>query len=587
MLYMTVSTMLLPVLVIIANLAAVLAAPSSFTLVNNSGASTTQTVAVYTCQGLYNREPSTTAVYVLASSVDEFWLNATAPQHAGAPAVGFQPFINDCLATFTTYVRYNMTAQQKLLPSIVSIASDLNAVPMDIADIMTSNIGNATVAFDAITIFNASFTELESTAYAFDHHSTSTTGIAKLNPGWHWDAKIVDQLKPTFGGDPSIELIDYVVKERLFLFYLPNGCVPLAPEHILFERMLSSSPVAWGKKPLRVYGYDNTHPLFGGDLFEAETTCSNEHNLGQIASEGVTNLAYFSRSAPITEPLLQPEDPPATAVYNQSKTYIAFIMGDGDNVEYIQHSRAAMMRDRASRCAAGGGAANATACFPLLWSINPNLQRMAPDWLKWYWKIANITQRDYFVLPPSGDTYSYPSLENAADQATFVTRTEEDCRILNTSASVSWEEAASWEGAIKGYYPRYANNGVVRSFYAVNVPYLLPVLAFGVEEHYKVLGGGDTPAVLFKPMEWRGSGVRCTGPPGVIADLSKYTCPTPAEMGERINDFKKGTVTHIYLTSDGGAGLATLYELVPFLEEHVAVVNMNQLSRFALERTPY
>ena len=119
------SAMLLPVLVIIANLAAVLAAPSSFTLVNNSGASTTQTVAVYTCQGLYNREPSTTAVYVLASSVDEFWLNATAPQHAGAPAVGFQPFINDCLATFTTYVRYNMTAQQKLLPSIVSIASDL------------------------------------------------------------------------------------------------------------------------------------------------------------------------------------------------------------------------------------------------------------------------------------------------------------------------------------------------------------------------------------------------------------------------------------------------------------------------------
>ena len=58
-------------------------------------------------------------------------------------------------------------------------------------------------------------------------------------------------------------------------------------------------------------------------------------------------------------------------------------------------------------------------------------------------------------------------------------------------------------------------------------------------------------------------------------------------MGKRINDFKKGTVTHIYLTSDGGAGLATLYELVPFLEEHVAVVNMNQLSRFALERTPY
>ena len=56
---------------------------------------------------------------------------------------------------------------------------------------------------------------------------------------------------------------------------------------------------------------------------------------------------------------------------------------------------------------------------------------------------------------------------------------------MNTSATVSWEEALSWKGAIKNFYPRYAEAGVVRAEYAVNVPYDLPVLSFGPKEHFK------------------------------------------------------------------------------------------------------
>jgi hypothetical protein len=32
-----------------------------------------------------------------------------------------------------------------------------------------------------------------------------------------------------------------------------------------------------------------------GDLFEAETTCVKERNMGQAASTGVSNLGFFSR----------------------------------------------------------------------------------------------------------------------------------------------------------------------------------------------------------------------------------------------------------------------------------------------------
>jgi hypothetical protein len=61
-------------------------------------------------------------------------------------------------------------------------------------------------------------------------------------------------------------------------------------------------------------------------LFEAETNCVKEHNMGQIASNGVNNLAYFSRKPAIETPLVQsPLDSPE---FNASKTYLAFVIGD-------------------------------------------------------------------------------------------------------------------------------------------------------------------------------------------------------------------------------------------------------------------
>ena len=74
------------------------------------------------------------------------------------------------------------------------------------------------------------------------------------------------------------------------------------------------------------------------------------------------------------------------------------------------------------------------------------------------------------------------------ERAEFVRRTEQDCFLMNTSGSVSWESAGSWGKALapNGYYSQYAAKGVVRTFYGVNVPYVAPVLAFSKDEHYKV-----------------------------------------------------------------------------------------------------
>jgi hypothetical protein len=527
-------------------------------------------MATYVCQGLYSRDPST-AVYVIGDDTDRKWLNFTG---GSAPKTTTQPdFEKRCLTDFPRYIRFNWTSQKELMPNIVTLAAVLDAVPLEDG----APTAGATMVFDAINEWSG-FTELEATSYMFDNHANKTTGLAKLNPGWRWDNKVEDQLKPKLIGGTDLKLVDFIVKQRLFNFFLKNGCIKDTDEHALLERMLSDKRSSGWPRPIVVYGYDNSHPLFGGDVYEAETTCSKEHNMGQVASEGTTNLAFFSSRPPIATPLVQIADPPLA--FNKSKSYVAIVVGDGDNVQYVQHSRFSWMQDRVNRCKAAGGPSNKTGCFPLLWSLNPHLTRIAPDWMRWYYNIAKTSGADWFVLPPSGDTYSYPSQQQKGDQATFVARTEEDCRLMNTSGSTTWETAGTWEGGIKSYYPRYATNGIVTSFYAVNVPYDLPVTAFGEHEHYKLLGGTSTsdPIVLFKPQEWRGE--HCADGKGV-PPFGKYSCPTAEEMAARLNDYAPGTVSAIYMTSDGGAHLDTLYKLVPLLGEHVVVTNQNNLGRMA------
>eukprot|EP00658_Telonema_sp_P-2_P022878 TRINITY_DN19164_c0_g1_i7.p1 TRINITY_DN19164_c0_g1~~TRINITY_DN19164_c0_g1_i7.p1 ORF type:complete len:353 (-),score=68.75 TRINITY_DN19164_c0_g1_i7:426-1484(-) len=323
-------------------------------------------------------------------------------------------------------------------------------------------------------------------------------------------------------------------------------------------------------------GYNNAHPVFGGDLFEAETGCTKQHNMGQVATDGVNNLAFWSRLPPISTPLRQ-NPPSSVRPFNKSRTYISLVVGDGDNVAFVKGSRKSWIKDRVSRCRS-----QPSSCFALDWSLSPHLLHLAPEWAQWYYRQSYSTSNDFFVLPPSGHTYSYPSEMSEENQKKFVELTERDCRIMSSSGTVAWEAAGSWGPAIQKYFPKYAANGVVRSLFAVNVPYDIPILEFGLDpkkNHFKLLGPGPTPAVLFRPREWRGEGAHCAGK----VPLGKRACLTAADMAKEINTYTQGTSVHIYLTSDGGASLDTLYQLVPLLDEHVEVVDHGTLARMAVE----
>ena len=525
-------------------------------------ASSADRVAVLTCSGLANRAGSTAQpAFTLLSDEDEQWLadidNITDPV-----LTQIDTFIADCLRTIAHgIVLYNGTLQQALIPNVITVAAVLDAVPLQ-----------SLPKTGAPVVFNAShswsgYTALDATRWVYEHHVNATTGLAKTNPGLlvhdhPWS------LHPPLGAPPTWGLTDFIVKNKLFNFFLANGCLPGTDEHAFMLRMLTSNPWA---HPIAVWGYDDTHPI-AGDPFEAETTCVEGApvGMGQIASNGVNNLAYFSRTPPIDEPIAQPPPPPIPT-YNASTTYVSLIIGDGDNLAFVKGSRRAWFLDRSKRCAPP--ATPTGECMPLAWTMSPHTLYAAPGLFEWYAARARATGRDWLILPPSGHLYAYPSLLPPADQATFVALTERDCWLMNTSGSVTWEMVGTWPAAIEHFYPRYVSRGITRGLFAVQVPYMLPVLAFGRDEQYKLLGMGDASTVaIFRPREWRG---------GSGAGSFERTAK---QMASELSNAPRGSVIAIYTTSDGGFKPQLLYDMVSLLAPHVEVVDTEALVAMAVER---
>ena len=578
-----------------------LAAPSPITVVDLRLSTTVATkLAVLTCAGLFNRDETVAgAAYTIGADGhlpnpggggnDLAWFNDTV-----GPLPAFTPvdaFLDTCLSKVAKgYIRYNATENQLVMPNIITLAGVLDAVPLE----TPPTVVNVPLALDASATF-AGATSLSATKWVYDRFVNQTSGLAKLNPGF--DVHGAHKLNPPLTQPPHVMLADYAVKQRLFTFWLEQGCVPLTAEHAFMETLVTANP--W-PRPLVVYGYDDTLAL-AGDLFEAETDCTRQHNMGQVASL-LSNLGFFSREPAITAPLAQNPEP-STAPYNASKTYLTVVLGDGDNVAFIKGSRRDWFEQRQAKCAAATPAAARAAtaaaandrsnCFPLAWTMSPQTLHLAPAWLRWYFAGAAKTGRDWFVLPPSGDTYSYPSMMPDEARAAFVAATERDATLLGANASVTWEFAGFWERAIKTYLPNYAARGLVRGFFAVNVPYLAPALAFAGHETYKIISGGGSAAagveekddddeakakakksgvVLFKPREWRG------GNGGNRYELSA------ADMAAEVSGYARGTVAHLYVTSDGGADLDLVYEMVRQLAPHVEVVTPNRLIAMALQR---
>ena len=255
---------------------------------------------------------------------------------------------------------------------------------------------------------------------------------------------------------------------------------------------------------------------------------------------------------------------------------MAFVIGDGDNTSYIKGSRKNWFDSRTAYCMEQQAAGKE--CFPLLWTMSPQLLHLAPEMISWYYNESYKTKADTFVLPPSGDLYSYPGTMQENEQLNHARSTERDCELMSTAATVHWEWFYQWNQAISTYFPKFSSKNIVKAFFGVAVPYLIPIIPcdtyFCIHKNLFTIINDNT--ILFRPREWRGTD-ESKAPP-----LAGKDYLTPEKFAEEINGYKRGSVGYVYLTSDGGFTIQNLYDMVAQLDDHVEVVNYNTLVEMAL-----
>lgn len=136
-------------------------------------------------------------------------------------------------------------------------------------------------------------------------------------------------------------------------------------------------------------------------------TRGSQYGITTIASDFCTNLTVHS-GMPRT---INIKPIPAKPVL-QNKIYVAFILSDGDNLQYVEH----LMRKLWNNPDRGH--------VPLGWTLSPAMVDAMPGALNFYHNTS--TANDNLISGPSGYGYTYPNYwQTQTGLNQFVTKTEE------------------------------------------------------------------------------------------------------------------------------------------------------------------
>lgn len=133
----------------------------------------------------------------------------------------------------------------------------------------------------------------------------------------------------------------------------------------------------------------------------------SQYGITTIASDWCTNLTMHSGTSRTINVRAIPTKPAL-----QNKIYVAFILSDGDNLQYIEH----LQRKLWSNADRGS--------VPMGWTLSPAMVDAMPGALNYYYQTA--TDNDCLISGPSGYGYTYPnSWTNQSALKQFVAKTEE------------------------------------------------------------------------------------------------------------------------------------------------------------------
>ncbi|HEX4462006.1 MAG TPA: GxGYxYP domain-containing protein [Polyangia bacterium] len=138
----------------------------------------------------------------------------------------------------------------------------------------------------------------------------------------------------------------------------------------------------------------------------AGVTLASQYGVATIASDFSTNLTMHSGMSRTIH--VKPIPPKPTLA---NKLYVAFILSDGDNLQYVEHLERKLWNDP------GRG------MVPMGWTMSPAMVDAMPGALDFY--RTSATDNDCILSGPSGYGYTYPnSWTNAGQLQTFIGKTD-------------------------------------------------------------------------------------------------------------------------------------------------------------------
>lgn len=472
--------------------------------------------ATSVASGLLNRWAGRPFAKIDLRSSDRKWLEASAA--ADPDGVGQTVFEDTdghdliALAVSTGAARgavlYNRS-EEYAIPTVATLCGIHQALPVN-GDVVAAAAMNLTVVFDA----RGQWSNVnKATDYA----------ISELMPQSSTRAVVLQSPDLLLGGFLS----DFVASDSLLAVWpeapdeiLPTLCIDFTPAHKAWKRIVAGdAALRWDGAPFpTVMGY---HPT-GQGVAECVSLCTSDHRALTLVSDFSSNLAFHTR-VPFSVVAPAPAPPPALT-YDTTKTYVALVVSDGDNLQFDFGGARDMLEDRIRACAVDGE------CPPLAWTLSNRLMEYGPDALDWFHKAA--TAQDAFLMGPSGYGYIYPGYLSTEDQRLHARNTAKASSQLGWPGYVHWD----WAGtSTKSYF-----QALVEESDAVENA-LDTVL-------YASVPADVVPHSLDPTLVQGTNGSVVIVPQGFVlgVDLPTYY-KDPVKAAEHLKGLKGGTVTYGYI----------------------------------------
>lgn len=147
---------------------------------------------------------------------------------------------------------------------------------------------------------------------------------------------------------------------------------------------------------------------------------ASEHGVATVASDFATNLTVHGGMPRAFTPRAIPPKPRL-----ENKRYVAFILSDGDNLQFVEHLMRKLWNDPAR------------GQVPIGWTVSPAMLDAMPGALAYY--ASSATASDNLISGPSGWGYAYPNAwpSEALLQA-FASRTDDYARRAGLRVVTVW-----------------------------------------------------------------------------------------------------------------------------------------------------